>query len=55
MDEILKQLASGKKAHVTAFVVLGVFLGAQYADLKSRLTRIEDRLVTLETRHIASK
>jgi hypothetical protein len=48
MDEILKMLVAGKKASLTFFICLSCFLGYQYAEFKWRLTRIEDRLLTLE-------
>lgn len=56
MEKVLEQLANGKRAHLTAFVVLGIFLGVQYADFKARLTRIEDRIQALENgKHVAIK
>jgi hypothetical protein len=48
MDKLLTELMDGRKGRLVAFVALGVFLGVQYSDFKTRLTRIEDRLTAIE-------
>jgi len=50
MEKVLEQLAASKKNNVVFLMILGCFLGVQYAEFKSRLTRIEDRIAVLESK-----
>jgi hypothetical protein len=57
MEKILEEIAKNRNARLRAFVLLGIFLGIQYADFRNKLNSIETRLSALESHatHVALK